>query len=273
MTRNLVHSLRLLVLLMTITFAAFSSAADEVEATDKDSEEIDHSFFAFKLSGGYFKYDSPLNFKEDFETNILPGWTFYYKDDFFIENTKVGYNLYKDENTFIDFVGLHNFDGLYYHADDTAIEEFFSVNPFLPPEEPQHNAHLSYLAGPEIKRTIDSTIISAGFYTDVSNVHHGQQANFSIQHRILEYKIKLVLEFGAVYKSDQLLEYYYGSDLVGDNINYYTQIDAAYPLLDGLFLVANYKFERLSSKINSSSLTDKKELNSGYIGINWVTYW
>ncbi|QBY03402.1 hypothetical protein E2K93_03005 [Thalassotalea sp. HSM 43] len=244
---------------------------------EESSQDVDDTFFAIKFSAGKYHFESPLNFKEDVEFYFLPTWTFYYKDLFFIENTKMGLNLYIDADetstTIVDLVTRHNFDGLYYHMDDDFVS---FVDPMLPPfNHPSTDAHLSYLGGVEVKHYYDKNIITFGVFSDISNVHHGEEAEVSWQ-RVLFNKgtdFKLSAEVGALYKSDQVLEYYYGSPLDGDNINYYSRIDAAYELSDGLYLVANFKYERLSSKIISSQATDKKELQSGFIGISWLTNW
>ncbi|WNC73573.1 MipA/OmpV family protein [Thalassotalea psychrophila] len=243
-------------------------AQEEDTEAETVQQEIDDTFFVLKFSAGDFHYDSPLSDKKDIELNFLPNWTFYYKDVFFIERTKIGANIYLDDKTFVDVVGKHNFDGVYYHGDDKAAQ--FSVSPFLPPfNYPSKNAHLSYLGGIEVKKYFGKERVEFGAYTDISNVHHGEQIELSWMHLLYNNEFKLALEIGAQYKSDQLLEYYYGSPLVGDNVNYYSQIDAAYTLTDGLLLVFNYKFERLSSKIISSQVTDKKDLTSMFLGISW----
>ena len=255
------------IIISMMILLSMSLSAQEADV-DTEQQDVDNTFFVLKFSAGDFLYESPLSDKKDIELNFVPNWTFYYKDIFFIERTKVGVNVYQDENTLIDLVGKHNFDGIYYHGDDKQAQ--FSVSPFQPPfNYPSKDAHLSYLGGVELKKYFGKDRITFGAYSDISNVHHGEQIDFSWMHLVYNGRFKLAVELGAQYKSDQLLEYYYGSPLVGDNINYYSQIDAAYTLTDGLFLVFNYKFERLSSKIISSQVTDQKDLTNMFLGISW----
>lgn len=276
MLERIISTLKLSVFAIAYVFSFQSHAEQHSETQSEELTVCEHNCvedteLIIKFTAGEFRYESPLSVKDDLNYSFLPTWTFYYKDIFYIENTKVGLNLWANEHTVIDLVSKHNFDGLYYHGDD-QISNF--VNPFLPPFEwPSKNAHLSYLAGIEVKHFYQKNIVSLGVYSDVSNVHHGEEAEISWQRVLLDDQFKLAIEIGAIYKSDQLLNYYYGSPLHGDNVNYYYQIDAAYPLTEYLSLVFNYKYERLSSKIDSSQATNKDELESGFLGISWITNW
>ena len=117
----------------------------------------------------------------------------------------------------------------------------------------------------------DTSVFTFGAYHDVNNVHNGHEIEMSWQKILFNEDFKLAVEVGAIYKSNGLLEYYYGYPLTGDNINYYSQIDIAYPITNSLNFVLNYQHVKLSSKIVSSEATITENVAHGFIGILWIT--
>jgi len=232
---------------------------------------IEEGTLIIKINAGQGRIESPLTTKKNIEYNFLPAIS-YYQQNFFIENTKIGYNLFSNEHITIDAVGKHNRDGVYNYGNEMAAAFFIGglMDPF---QWPDKNTHLSYVGGVETRAYLGSNTFFLGVYDDISNVHHGEEAEFSWGKIWLNNDIKLSTEVGGVYKSAQTLNYYYGSPLNGSRVNYFARLDVAYVLSDDVWLVANYHGEKLSSAIQSSQAVEKQDLHSFFVGITWYLPW
>lgn len=232
---------------------------------------VDEGELTLKINIGQGNIDSPLALRQDIKYNVLPSIS-YYNNDFFIENTKLGYNLFSSNKLTIDVVGKHNRDGVYSYNNDTLAA--FSIggltDPFVWPDD---NTHLSYLAGIESRIYLEKDFFLIGLYDDVSKVHHGEEAEFSWTRVWWNSDIKLSTDLGGIYKSAQTLDYYYGSPLAGSRINYFARLDVAYAITEDVWFVANYHGEKLSDAIRSSQATDKDYLHSFFVGFTWILSW
>lgn len=254
---------------LLLLFCCLSISAGTRSAT---ADEAKNSTFVGSLSLGYGKIESPLNFVDDVAFSLLPSWSYYYKDVFYIENTTAGLNLAEYDDYLIDAVVTLNKDGLYYDNDNFIFNSRFIETPlqgFTPFVNPDENAKISIMSGLDITRVNADSRYKLGLYKDVSKVHNGAEIIAEAQQVVYDNGLKVALLVGANYKSTRLLEYYYGYPLTGSNTNYYVQLDSAYPLTKQLGISFYYRYEHLSDKIISSEVTDKQNTYSTFLGITW----
>jgi MipA family protein len=250
----------------------FSLLSIYVGTVSAEPDDVKNSTFIGSLSLGYGKIESPLNFVDDVQFSVLPSWSYYYKDVFYIENTTAGFNLAEHDDYLIDAVVTLNKDGLYYVDDNILFNSRFIETPFNPFGDfanPNANAKVSVMSGIDVTRVKADSRYKLGMYKDVSKAHNGAELIAEAQQVLYDNGLRVAMLLGANYKSTRLLEYYYGYPLYGANTNYYAQIDSVYPLTEKLGISFYYRYEHLSGKINSSEVTDKKNIHSVFLGITW----
>ncbi|QOL26126.1 MipA/OmpV family protein [Thalassotalea sp. LPB0316] len=224
------------------------------------------------LAVGQTYYESPLSGADDISLPVIPLLEMSY-GRFYLKNTTLTYDLYQTETRAFSLKGKHNFDGLYHYANDKGIDGKFAfiMGNFGEPEveEEPEEKRLSYLAGVEFTQlsTEYNSLFTYSLLNDVTNTHNGFEAEFKWTKIWLSEKFELSTDAVLTYKSDDLFEYYYDSELTGSNVVKKFSVNLAYPLLDNWWLALNYQYQALPGKMTNSPIVDESSLHSYFAGI------
>ncbi|WP_189637819.1 MipA/OmpV family protein [Thalassotalea sp. HSM 43] len=276
-------------LVVCFLFAVFSIT---VNANDNDcsGDCIATNSWSAGIALGLGELSNPLHQGRDRNVSVLPA-VYFYGERFYLENTTLGYTLFENDHWSIDIKGELNKDGIYFR--DSKSDQFFAtgtvVNPFPLPipidsddfiPEQDVERDLSYMGGVGISYFFaDEWLINLDLLSDVSGVHHGQQVDLSVFYTKEFGKLSFNLSVGALYQSSKLNNYYYGFDnnefaeydvqyKAGGGVNPYASVGLAFPVSKYFSLVANYKYEQLSSEISHSSLVNDDSGHFYFFGIS-----
>ncbi|MDN3651832.1 MipA/OmpV family protein [Thalassotalea ponticola] len=257
------------------------SAIGNVIANEDDQVAIKQ--WHFSLSAGYGVIETPIARNDDLEFYLYPRVS-YYSDRFFIENTTLGYAVYEQGPVIIDVVGRLNEDGLYFKLDDVGVlsavgfdagrgEQFYGVDDV--------ERDLSYLAGVAVNYDLDFVYATAGYYHDISAVHHGDEIDLSLSKVLTIDQLSVRLELQANRKSRDLIDYYYqilpeesvifvGTYQPGKaSINYQTSVSFDYQLSRRWSLTAFYRKTWLGDGISDSLIIDTDSVDLFFTGVTY----
>ena len=116
------------------------------------------------------------------------------------------------------------------------------------------------------------------FQQDISNVHQGQQVGLEYSHRWLWGNFKLGLRIGADWKSNRLIDYYYGvseRDTVLRELYFsgksgwqpYLSISAQKPINENWSWLANIGYRALPDSLTKSPLVEQDNVSNVFLGI------
>jgi outer membrane protein len=116
------------------------------------------------------------------------------------------------------------------------------------------------------------------FQQDISNVHQGQQIRLEYSHRWLWHDFRLGLRAGSDWKSDRLIDYYYGvsqrdTDLSEFYFNGksgwqpYLSISAQKHINENWSWLANIGYRRLPDSLTNSPLIDQNNIRNIFLGV------
>ncbi|WP_440874702.1 MipA/OmpV family protein [Thalassotalea sp. PLHSN55] len=268
-----VNILRSISFIFALSLSSTSVAAENTSAPKTNAVSQTSSTFRFGISAGLGHYQNPINYKDDLKIPVYPKIFWTNNKNFYFDNFEMGYLLASFDNSIIEAVGKFNIDGLYHLDSSKGFIPPLVISPhpnepeFIAPEEP----NLSYMGGIRYTQLLnnDKELITAGIYTDVSGQHNGQQFEFSWTHKWIDRRFKLASEIMLRYKSYDLLNYYYGDPLQGDQVSSQFRIDMGYQLDANWLLVANFSREYLSDAIRSSEIVDDDYLDTYFVGVTW----
>ena len=199
----------------TSTEISLESVNKDPEVTEQQdsatptSQQAEAGEWDVSVSLGYGQVESIIKNVEDYNLYLLPNIS-YYGEDFFVENTTLGYSLYEGQDLYVDLVGLLNRDGLYFKLEDFGIFSALGINPVRGRDVVDIDRDLSYLAGLSATYHVLGLDIRGGYYHDITDVHGGYEVSFSIaKHFSLTDNWTLDLKTTALHKSKKLLDYYY----------------------------------------------------------------
>jgi len=270
-----------------------------IEAMDKNPDVVEHpeenpnkpeqpevGEWNISLSLGYGQVESIIANVDDYDLYILPRVS-YYGENFFLENTTMGYSLYEDQNFYIDLVGRLNEDGIYIKLEDFGVFSAMGIqpplrNPRLPPP-PNVDRDISYLAGFATNYELAGVNFRAGYYHDVTDVHNGYEVDLVVSKSfLLADNWSLYLSAGANHKSKKLLNYYYGTtidegvnrfftyqpDSAGNNYSF--SMNSEYTLNNNWAWQLLFKRTLLSDEITDSMIIDKNHTDTYFLGVKYT---
>ncbi|MCW8876797.1 MAG: MipA/OmpV family protein, partial [Kangiellaceae bacterium] len=148
------------------------------------------SKFNFDLLLGSFHMNSPVNTDEDVELFVIPKIS-YYGDNFYFENTTLGYSLVENEKWTLDLLSQFNLDAVYFHTNNDELNTFLNflsadvliILPFDPDIPFIEERDYSYMAGLAARwHFAHGYDVNLKLTRDVSGVHDGVEADFSLSH-------------------------------------------------------------------------------------------
>lgn len=268
-----------------LTFCSWSANSFELPES-----YIESNSWVLGAAFGYGKLENPLVDRDDIPLYVLPDIR-YYGERLTIDNLDFSYALAEKKGLVIELLGSQNIDGVYFPGEHRkgygAIVgahparpiDLLEPEPSKKPLSPSHRS-MSYLMGLELRHYawLDTYF---SWQTDVSKVHHGNEANLKfIKHFPLE-KFNITLEGNATYKSAKLVNYYYGvgiQDIINSlkfysassTINYHIGITAAYPISENLAIIASLKQQWLGDEIVKSPVVHDESPQSYFLGVKYV---
>lgn len=258
----------------TLVFCANLHAASQFSAPDS---------WRISAAIGFGEAEYPINQKSSESIYLIPSIA-YYGEKFFIENLSVGYSLIEDEQIVFDIAGRMNLDGLYFYKDNPDVFSSLSINTQffrIDPEPKPIERSLSYLVGPALTFAHDKMEFSARYFQDISGVHNGYEAEFSIYNYTELGQWTFAFEILSTFKDKKLINYYYQitqEELAVFHEDYKPN-DSAHnwsvlfslkrPLTDKLSYIANYKQTFLDQAINKSPTINKNNIAWYFMGIEY----
>ncbi|RDX36297.1 MipA/OmpV family protein [Kangiella sp. HD9-110m-PIT-SAG07] len=288
---------------LTLLFSAWTAVAEpteiSIEAIDEkpsvnekhnssviETSEQEVGEWKVSISLGYGQVESIISNVDDYDLYFLPRVS-YYGENFFLENTTMGYSLYEDERFYIDLVGRLNEDGIYVKLDDFGVFSALGVqpplrNPRMPPP-PDVERDISYLGGFAANYHLSGFDFRAGYYHDVTDVHYGYEADFTVSRNfILTDNWFLHINASAIHKSKKLLNYYYGTTAResvnpffsyqpdSSGINYSFSINSEYALSNNWAWQLLFKRTMLSDEITDSNIIDTTHTDTYFFGMKYT---
>ncbi|WP_394174672.1 MipA/OmpV family protein [Thalassotalea litorea] len=254
---------------------------------------VESNSWAVGAALGYGKYSSPLHSGaglsgKERHIAFLPSF-YVYADNFYIENTAIGYTLFEDQFWSIDIKGELNPDGVYFQRN--KLDAFLSTTgsaglfPLPYPDEDTEpkdvERSLSYLGGVGVDYYPNASWrLSIDLLTDISAVHHGQKLGLGLAYQNQFGDLTYQLSTGAQYRSQALNDYYYGvenGELIyrspayladaGWNLNY--ELNFNYPIYEKFAVIGRYQYQDLSEQIVLSPLVEDNSTHYYFIGVSW----
>ncbi|OHU85114.1 MULTISPECIES: MipA/OmpV family protein [Pseudoalteromonas] len=221
--------------------AAMGVQAQQCQPQGEDCIEVGQWQFAVAVGAGVMT--NPLEGGDNIPLFILPYFS-YYGDNFFVENTTVGYTFSHQRDFDLSFIVEPNVEQAFFERHHlrsiVAPEKYLDVNGMVvdnlpeavPPTSDEDNPTKTPSYKPKISIdeitsrdwTIDGGLLlhwyindtsklSASWLYDLGGVYKGQHATLTYSQQLplpIEANAKLQLKVGAQWQSQQLVDYYYG---------------------------------------------------------------
>lgn len=268
------------VLLFAVLLSVLShqTKACEVNCVSSDS-------WAVGIAVGSGKLTNPLHDAKDRQISVLPSF-YYYGEQFYIENTTLGYVFEESNDWVVKLEGKFNTDGLYFN--ETALDSLIIAGMLGPGnfEEPEDfvsvsevDRKLSYLGGLATDYYVtDNFLVSAGAYYDVTNVHNGFSLSAGVHYRANIHNFYYAASLNIEHASEKLNQYYYGLTPedgtsydkfnVDANTNYSLTLSTSYRLTKHFSVFAQYDYQKLGSNMTVSPLVEEEYSQFFFIGVS-----
>lgn len=272
---------RLLLLLLPLCALARADELQQVSAGD----------WQISLAAGYGILENPRAKTEDIKTYVLPSW-YYYGERFYVENFTLGYSLYENDWLTVDLQGQLNDDGIFFEYDGVGkllLSDIMGFTPIRTPitrpgrniePPPSVERKLSYMAGISATWYTPAFDLTSGLFYDVTKVHKGYEWQLSAKKAFGWSWGAAGIEAGGVYKSADLVDYYYNvrQEEIGLPIrirpldaatNWYVRAVLNIPISDSLTFVTTLKHTQLGKSIRDSVLIAEDDYFAGFLGVSY----
>ncbi|WP_394176678.1 MipA/OmpV family protein [Thalassotalea litorea] len=251
------------------------------------------------MATGYGKIDNPIHQGNDIPLVLIPKIEFYW-GDFALNNSQLIYTPWQNDSTTFSFLTRVNEDGLYFIDDllSASAGAAFLQRPLMSDGGPNQQGNktapalmrgeieriddrkISVLAGMEVNHDWNDWRISAAWYREVTNYHHGDEAFFSIAKAWRGQSHLWLTSLEWQYQSEELLQYYYGTRLAdwiagfsrfrpNSALNTSIKISYRYDISSHWDFIAEARIQRLDSMLNASPLLQQQHLFSFFTGFAW----
>jgi len=270
--------------LILIFLLAITPLSKEVNACEADC--VIENTWAIGVGVGLGEHSNPLYDAKDRNVAVLPSF-YYYGENFYIENTEIGYVLEEDESWLISLKGKFNNDGLYFNEADFGgliVSGFQSPGNFGEPEPiyvsvSEVDRDYSYLAGFSGQYFLNDHIsFSLATYHDITNVHNGYSISAGSQFIWSKKRWRFQAALAIEFSDSDLNNYYFGlreedgtsyaKFELGSNSNISASTSFAYRLNKSFSLIGRYSYQRLGSSMTMSPLVEENHTTMFFIGIS-----
>ena len=260
-------------------------SADESYGAEVNEWELG---IAFGIGG----ITNPLKHSNNIFLPIVPRIS-YYGENFFLENTDLGYSFFENTKYSFSLFGRFNEDIRYFPYASTTDIIVTSMgwglgdhlSPILGSElEPIKvklgKRHISYLGGIQLHYHDQGYNAKVSILSDVTNTHNGQEVELSLMKSWLTDKWFLEVGGGTLWKSSEVVTYYYGIEPVevslsrneyqpSDSFTHYFKTNFKIPITEKVQFITSIKIERLDSERYNSPLVDERFIYSSFIGFTY----
>lgn len=278
-------TLRRLYILFPFVFLFLTHYATDTNASEHQSLATHSEIGEWRLGAafGYGQIENPIVDAQDVDLYVLPTFA-YYGENFFIENLSLGYSLIETEQVVIDLATRFNLDGMYFYQQDPDLLAAIGFNGEFyrqPPKPTPVERDISYLAGAALTLAPKNLEVSFRFFSDVTGVHGGNEAEVTVYRLWHLNKWQFSLEALATRKSEDLINYYYqvhenetgyvtgGYRPSSAAINLSVMFSARREINDNWNYLFTYKKTFLDDVISNSPLINNKDIASYFLGIEY----
>lgn len=264
-----------------------ASAQQTAEPTTADQG------WQFSLAAGHGKISTPLSGRHALQGDVMPGVS-YYGDNFYLENTHLGYSLLEQDHVYIDLVGELNDDGMFFEFDGVnnfGWWEAIGINrtggvegggkpPATPGQFEDIKRRLSYMAGISSNFTANGSTFRVSYLQDISGVHDGSELRLTLRQDWSWDKVQLQLQAGLARKDQQLVNYYYNLrpyEISGipswfelaSTWNYHFGATFVYQYDEHWALLAHWQHQQLDRELLRSPLVRRADYQSRFVGVRY----
>ena len=273
----------------------FSFSAKSEEACNSELEEcVEDGKVNLSLLVGLGIRTNPLNQSDNLPLLVLPQIS-YYKNDFFIENLDLGYNLHSDKSKSLALVASPSFDSVFFNRWDpgnilidlsftgglgvgsntTELDQLTEINP-----NELSKRKFSYLAGLEYSQNFKDAYFQVSYLTDISNIHQGNEIRFAFAYALSQ---KFTTTLGLTWKDKKIADYYYGvnpEEIVDDRGAY--QVEASLNPFVRLSYQSNsgqdnnwivrFEYQKLDKNIYNSPILEEEKTITLFVGKNFTIH-
>lgn len=186
-----------------------------------------------------------------------------------VQGIRISYHLVRNDTFTLDARARYSFDGL--DPDDS---------PFLEDMEARRG---TVEAGLGLDWTFGPWALRGTAFTDILGRSDGQELGLDLSRTwtFAGYRWGLTPAVGAVWQSDDLIDYYYGVPpdearpdrpaFAGEAaLNLRTSLLVFYRISKNFNAVGLFQFQRFDNEISSSPIVDRKRNYFGLVGVNYV---
>ena len=270
-------------------YAQCSGESDECVAIDQ---------WQFSLASGVGVITNPLHGGKNIPLVLIPNVS-YYGENFFIENSVIGYSFHENNRFSFSLISQVNRENAFFsrwHPSNVLIADMSVGLDVISPSEGQtENPKVSLDEIEDRKWAVDgglqlnwfttkNTDIKAQVLHDLNGVYHGFNAQVEINHFLhfqhLE-KAIVKLTVGGNWQSSEQVNYYYGINETDNpsgsalyqgssSFSPYLKIFGYYHLTKNWAIRLNLSREYLSNSLTNSPLVEDDVVDTFFAGVSYV---
>lgn len=273
------HALIVCLLLLQLSIVNADEATEVQQAIDAYQERS----WEFGLSVGYGRRTNPLINSSDIPLYAVFNMA-WFGDWLFFDNGDLGINFYENELLALNVITHINNERSVFEWFNKGVQVFgfpSASGTGLAPEQveiPQRG--ISVDIGLELMYAHEWGELQVQFLSDISFKHKGFEVWAAYTYPWQYENWTLMPSVGLVWKSKQLLDYYYGvrddeaqqglsAYNAGSGTNAFVRFTLSYHLSNHWAIVGLIEYESLSASIQNSPIVDRKSIETFFIGISY----
>jgi outer membrane protein len=224
---------------------------------------------------GLGRRSNPVQDNSDIPLVVVPQIS-YYGQRFFLENLELGFTLYESDAHSLSLIAAPGYDRVFFYRNDlqnilanvslsTLTADVYSV----PIEVPVRTRHTTYMVGPEWTFNSGPVIGQVNALYEVTGRHDGYEVRAALAAPIIQSRDSLVFSTGVTWKSDRLVNYYYGVEPLyepGSALNPFVKLAYTRPLSSRWTLGASVHYEVLDNAIADSPIIIEGQVMTVFAG-------
>ena len=267
--------LALPVLLLVASMSQTASAQTACKSPGPDCVVVGE--WNIDLGLGLGERSNPVRGNADIPLVLVPQIS-YYGERFFLENLELGCTLHERDADSFSLIATPGYDRVFFHRNDlqnVLVSLPFgtgSTGPVAPQEVqvPVRSRHTTYLIGPEWTFERGPLIGQLNALYEVTGRHKGYEVRGALAAPIIQSHGSLVASGGFTWKSDELVDYYYGITGVyaaGAALNPFLKLGYSLPLAERWTLGAFVHYEWLDDAVADSPIVTQDAVVTVFAGV------
>ena len=224
---------------------------------------------------GLGRRTNPVLDNSDIPLVVVPQIS-YYGERFFLENLELGFTLYESDAHTFSLIAAPGYDRVFFYRNDlqnilaNVSLTTFGTDVAAPIEVPVRTRHTTYMVGPEWTFKYGPVIGQVNALYEVTGRHEGYEVRAALAAPIIQSRNSLVLSTGVTWKSDPLVNYYYGVELFyepGSALNPFVKLAYTRPLSSRWTLGASVHYEVLDNAVADSPIINEGQVMTVFAGL------